>query len=36
MLDLCRLVVALVIDLFQPRAVVEAEILMWSQQIIVP
>ena len=27
MLDLCRLIVALVIDLFRPRAVVEAEIL---------
>jgi transposase InsO family protein len=35
MLDLCRLIVALVIDLFQPRAAVEAEILVLRQQIIV-
>ncbi len=35
MLDLCRLIVALVIDLFRPRAVVEAEILVLRQQIIV-
>jgi hypothetical protein len=28
MLDLCRLIVAFVIDLFQPRAAVEAEILV--------
>jgi hypothetical protein len=28
MLDLCRLIVALVIDLFRPRAAVEAEILV--------
>jgi hypothetical protein len=35
MLDLCRLIVALVIDLFQPRATVEAEILVLRQQIIV-
>ena len=32
MLDLCRLILAIVIDLFRPRAAVEAEIL---QQIIV-
>jgi hypothetical protein len=35
MSDLCRLIVALVIDLFRPRAVVEAEILVLRQQIIV-
>jgi hypothetical protein len=35
MLDLCRLVVALVIDLFRPRAALEAEILVLRQQIIV-
>jgi hypothetical protein len=35
MLDLCRLIVALVIDLFRPRATVEAEILVLRQQIIV-
>jgi hypothetical protein len=35
MLDLCRLIVALVIDVFQRRAAVEAEILVVRQQIIV-
>jgi transposase InsO family protein len=35
MLDVCRLIVALVIDLFRPRAAVEAEILVLRQQIIV-
>jgi hypothetical protein len=35
MLDLCRLIIALVIDLFQPCAAVEAEILVLRQQIIV-
>jgi hypothetical protein len=35
MLDLCRLIVALAIDLFRPRAAVEAEILVLRQQIIV-
>jgi transposase InsO family protein len=35
MLDLCRLIVALVIDLFRPRAAMEAEILVLRQQIIV-
>jgi hypothetical protein len=35
MLDLCRLIVALVIDLFRPRAAAEAEILVLRQQIIV-
>jgi hypothetical protein len=33
--DLCRLIVAPVIDLFRPRAAVEAEILVLRQQIIV-
>jgi hypothetical protein len=33
MLNLSRLIVALVIDLFQPRAAVEAEILVLRQQI---
>jgi hypothetical protein len=36
MLDLCRLILAIVIDLFRPRAAVEAEILVLRQQIIVP
>jgi hypothetical protein len=31
MLDLCRLIVALVIDLFRPHAAVEAEILVLRQ-----
>jgi hypothetical protein len=35
MADLCRLIVALVIDLFRPRAALEAEILVLRQQIIV-
>ena len=35
MLDLCRLILAIVIDLFRPRAAVEAEILVLRQQIIV-
>jgi hypothetical protein len=35
MADLCRLVVALVIDLFRTRVAVEAEILVLRQQIIV-
>jgi hypothetical protein len=35
MLNLCRLILAIVIDLFQPRAAVEAEILVLRQQIIV-
>jgi len=35
MLDFCRLIVTLVIDLFRLRAAVEAEILMLRQQIIV-
>ena len=35
MLDLCSLILAIVIDLFRPRAAVEAEILVLRQQIIV-
>jgi hypothetical protein len=35
MLDLCRLVLTIVIDLFRSRAAVEAEILVLRQQIIV-
>ena len=35
MLDLCRLIVAFVIDLFRPRAAVDAEMLVLRQQIIV-
>ena len=35
MLDLCRLILAIVIDLFRPRAAVEAEMFMMRQQIIV-
>jgi hypothetical protein len=35
MLDLCRLILAIVIDLFRPRAAAEAEILVLRQQIIV-
>jgi hypothetical protein len=35
MLDLCGVIVALVIDLFWPRAAVEAKILVLRQQIIV-
>jgi hypothetical protein len=35
MVDLCRLILAMVIDLFRPRAAVEAEILVLRQQIIV-
>jgi transposase InsO family protein len=35
MLDLCRLILGIVIDLFRPRAVMEAEILVLRQQIIV-
>jgi transposase InsO family protein len=35
MLDLCRLILAIVIDLFRPRAAVEAEMLVLRQQIIV-
>jgi hypothetical protein len=35
MLDLCRLIFAVVIDLFRPRAAMEAEIVVLRQQIIV-
>ena len=35
MLDLCRLIFGIVIDLFRPRAAMEAEILVLRQQIIV-
>jgi len=35
MLDICRLILAIVIDLFRPRVAVEAEILVLRQQIIV-
>jgi hypothetical protein len=35
MLDLCRQILAIVIDLFRPRVAVEAEILVLRQQIIV-
>jgi len=36
MLDLCRLVIGFIVDLFRPRVAVEAEILVLRQQIIVP
>ena len=35
MLDLCRIIFGIVVDLFRPRAVLEAEILVLRQQIIV-
>jgi hypothetical protein len=35
MLDLCRLILRIVIDLFRPRAAMEAEILVLRQQITV-
>jgi hypothetical protein len=35
MLDLCRILFGVVIDLFRPRAALEAEILVLRQQIIV-
>src|SRR5512144_687659 len=35
MLDLCRMIFWIVIDLFRPRAALEAEILVLRQQIIV-
>jgi transposase InsO family protein len=35
MLDVCRLIVSIVIDLLRPRAALEAEILVLRQQIIV-
>ena len=33
MLELCRQILAIVIDLFRPRAAVEAEIIVLRQQI---
>ncbi len=35
MLDLCRVIFGIVVDLFRPRAALEAEILVLRQQIIV-
>src|SRR5512144_138004 len=35
MLDLCRIIFGIVVDLFRPRAALEAEILLLRQQIIV-
>src|SRR5512143_1595918 len=35
MLDLCRIIFGIVLDLFRPRAALEAEILVLRQQIIV-
>src|SRR5512144_3176781 len=35
MLDLCRTIFGIVLDLFRPRAALEAEILVLRQQIIV-
>jgi hypothetical protein len=35
MLDLCRIILWIVVDLFRPRAAMEAEILVLRQQIIV-
>src|SRR4029453_16502862 len=35
MLDLCRIIIGIVLDLFRPRAALEAEILLLRQQIIV-
>jgi hypothetical protein len=35
MLDLCRMIFWIVVDLFRPRAALEAEILVLRQQIIV-
>jgi hypothetical protein len=35
MVDLCRLIFAVVVDLFRPRAAIEAEILVLRQQIVV-
>ena len=34
MLDLCRIIFGIVVDLFRPRAALEAEILVLRQQII--
>ena len=35
MLDLCKIIFGIVVDLFRPRAALEAEILVLRQQIIV-
>jgi hypothetical protein len=35
MLDLCRIIFGIVVDLFRPRAALEAEIVVLRQQIIV-
>jgi hypothetical protein len=35
MLDLCRIIIGIVLDLYRPRAALEAEILLLRQQIIV-
>ena len=35
MLDLCRIISGIVVDLIRPRAALEAEILVLRQQIIV-
>jgi hypothetical protein len=35
MLDLCRIIFRIVVDLFRPRAALEAEMLVLRQQIIV-
>jgi hypothetical protein len=35
MLDLCRIIFGIVVDLVRPRAALEAEILVLRQQIIV-
>ena len=35
MLDLCRIIFGIVVELFRPRAALEAEILVLRQQIIV-
>ena len=35
MLDICRIIFGIVVDLFRPRAALEAEILVLRQQIIV-
>jgi hypothetical protein len=35
MWDLCKLIFGIVVDLLWPRAAIEAEIMVWRQQIIV-
>src|SRR5262245_39915009 len=35
MLDLCRIIFGIVVDLFRPRAALEAEMLVLRQQIVV-